>query len=89
MSLNEKRQISRAPRMRTTLVRWFQTGFPRLPLAWLDNQADEDELPATFRDSCYSFFCRWNLDTFKTWDWPVDSSEEPNCLRSAKPEKSY
>lgn len=45
--------------------------FPRLPLWMVPDVTDNIETPAGFRDECYQFYCRWGLDTFLTWDWPV------------------
>ncbi|HEY7327796.1 MAG TPA: hypothetical protein VH592_09165 [Gemmataceae bacterium] len=32
--------------------------------------ADMD-LPAAFREDFEAFYCRWNLETMRSWDWPA------------------
>lgn len=45
--------------------------FPRVPMWAIPDPTEGAALPTGFRDECYRFFPRWELDTLLTWDWPV------------------
>ncbi|HLJ92174.1 MAG TPA: hypothetical protein VKU02_03180 [Gemmataceae bacterium] len=45
--------------------------FPTLPMWFIPDATADRDLPAEFREEFEAFYCRWGLETMRTWDWPV------------------
>lgn len=45
--------------------------FPSLPVWFIPDVTAEENLPAEFREEFEAFYCRWGLETMRTWDWPA------------------
>ncbi|HEY7427211.1 MAG TPA: hypothetical protein VH682_23455 [Gemmataceae bacterium] len=45
--------------------------FPTLPVWFIPDVTADMDLPAGFREDFEAFYCRWNLETMQTWDWPA------------------
>jgi hypothetical protein len=42
-----------------------------LPVWFIPDVTADMDLPAGFREDFEAFYCRWNLETMRTWDWPA------------------